>query len=150
MPCQQDRVYAAERTVDPGNYFTGIDAVQEFLDGLRDTWWWESWIPNVLKVEVDIGRPGKGAAGVGWYEADALAGRMEFSKSATLPERRVVHELSHVIASARKCSNAHDPWFSRIYLELTYLIRGEQAYTELKRAFDTHNIDYDAEGLAPR
>jgi hypothetical protein len=52
MPCQQDRVYAAERTIDPGNYFTGIDAVQEFLDGLRDTWWWESWIPNVLKVEV--------------------------------------------------------------------------------------------------
>jgi hypothetical protein len=73
MPCQQDRVYAAERTIDPGNYFTGIDAVQEFLDGLRDTWWWESWIPNVLKVEVGIGRPGKGAAGVGWYEADALA-----------------------------------------------------------------------------
>lgn len=150
MPTQQDALYDAERLVDPGNYFTGIDAVQEFYDSLRDTWWWEKWIPDVHHVEVSIGRPGRGVAGVGWFEAGVNEGYVQFAKGVPLPERRVVHELSHVIAGARKQSRSHDPWFARIYLEMTFLIRGPRAYCELQQAFVSKNIDYDAEGLAQR
>jgi hypothetical protein len=149
MPTQQMDLYAAERLVDDGPLFANVAAVQVWLDGLRDTDWWVRLVPeDVLRVEVALGRPGKGAAGVGWFDRKAKGGRLEFARAAELNERRIVHELSHVIASAAKNSKSHDPWFARIYLELTYLIRGATAYTQLRDAFIRTGIDFDAEGLA--
>jgi hypothetical protein len=150
MPCQQDRLYAAETWVDNGPVFADVDAVQVWLDALRDTRWWEQWCPNVLKVEVGIGRPGKGVAGVGWFEKDKNVGRLEFARSAELNERQMVHELAHVLAQARKDSQSHDPWFARVYLEITYAIRGVLEYEQLRYGYIREGVDYDAEGLAPR
>lgn len=148
MRTQQYDLYASERGVQDGPVFASVADVQVWLDDLRDTWWWERWLTDSVKrVEVGIGRPGPGVAGVGWYERPKLAGRMEFARGAELNERRLVHELSHVIASARRDSKSHDPWFARVYLELTYLIRGSDRYLELRQAFDAHGIDYEAGGI---
>jgi hypothetical protein len=146
---QQDALYAAEREVHNGPVFPDVAAVQRWLDDLRETWWWEEWIgERVLRVEAGIGNPGKTAAGVGAYYPDRLSGRLEFKPGAELNERRCVHELAHVIASAVCHSKSHDPWFARVYLELTYLIRGPIAYQELQRSFDRYGIDHDARGMA--
>jgi hypothetical protein len=152
MPTQQETVYAAERLVDNGPVFADVAAVQSRLNALRDTWWWEKWCPNVLHVEVEAVRDhkhGRTAAGCAGYLGDGI-GRIELHRSTTITERLVVHELTHIIAGARCGSRSHDPWFARVYLELTYLIRGSVAYQQLKQAFDTLGVDYDAEGLAPR
>lgn len=152
MPCQQDELYAAEACVDPGNYFTGVDAAREYVERLRDTWWWEKWIPNLHTVEVEEvrkGKHGRNAAGAAGFVGDGV-GRMEIHRGLNLYEQLIIHELTHVVAGARKGSRSHDPWFARIYLELTYLIRGISAYQQLVTAYVRNGIDYDAEGLAPR
>lgn len=149
MRTQQLDLYAAEREIHDGPVFRDVRAVQEWLDDLRETWWWEEWIgERVLRVEAARGRPGPHAAGVGSYYPERLSGRLEFAKGAELNERRCVHELAHVIAAATHNSKSHDPWFARVYLELTYLIRGTAAYQELLAAFDRHGIDHDARGIA--
>lgn len=145
---QQETLYASERALLDGRTFPNVEAVERWInDDLRESWWWERWCANVIYVEVGIGRPGAGVAGVGWFDADANAGRLEFARDAALTERRVVHELAHVIAKARRNSTSHDPWFARIYLELTYLVRGQAQYEVLKKSFDAHGIDYDAGGM---
>jgi hypothetical protein len=143
--CQQDTVYAAQNTTFRGEPIGSIADVQRFVDDLREAWWWEKWLGDrVIRVEVGQAR---GFDSVGWYDEDARSGRMEFGH-VPLTIGLVLHELAHVLAKARRHSQAHDPWFARIYLELSYLVRGSAAYEELRKAFDTHGVDYDAGGLA--
>lgn len=144
--CQQDPVYAAQATTDRGALLT-LEEAQRWVDDLRESWWWEKWIGDrVLRVEVGPARKGT-LDSVGWYVEAARSGRMEFGPSKP-SQGLVVHELAHVLAAARRRSQSHDPWFARIYLELSYLMRGSAAYEELRKAFDTHRVDYDAGGLA--
>jgi hypothetical protein len=152
MPEQQDRLYAAERCVDGGSVFADVATVASWLSQLRDTWWWSQWTPNVLYVEADevkAGTHGRSAAGCAAYLGGGV-GRMELHRGTRLTEQLIIHELSHIIAGARCNSHSHDPWFARVYAELTFLIRGTAIWQQLKQAFDAHGIDYDAEGLAPR
>ena len=55
----------------------------------------------------------------------------------------VVHELAHVLAHARFNSQAHDPSFARVYLELTFLIMGSEVYYQLYDAFTRDGIQHD-------
>lgn len=146
MRTQQFALYEAERLAPRGREFLSMDHVQEFVDGLRDTWWWDLfYINRVKRVEVARGdmRCRTTQAGVGWYEPDKNAGRMEFT--AIPHERLVLHELSHVLASARYGgSQGHFPTFARVYLEVVSLVMGPRVYTKLKHEFDLHSIDYDA------
>jgi putative metallohydrolase (TIGR04338 family) len=142
--CQQDQVYDAESTVEHGQRFRDLNEVQRFVDKLRNTWWWELWLQNVKRVE--IGRSRSRRYSVGDYYPHKEAGSCEFY-SDTPSIQLVIHELAHVLAKARRGSESHDPWFARIYCELTYLIRGTDAWHELAIAFDHYGVDYDAGGL---
>lgn len=152
MSCyeQQDDLYRVERDLSYSrrNAFTNIQQVQDFVDGLRETWWWERWISGVLRVEVGHARRNASFAGVGWFDKEAKAGRLEFRPDVPLTRRLVVHELSHVIAAWRVGKPAHhSPWFARVYYELTYLILGASYAAELAQSFKTHGVDYDAMGI---
>lgn len=145
MPTQQDKLYTAEREIVPGMDFLSVSHVQDWVNDLREVWWWEAWVPQVLKIEVD--RAPKGQCSQAWFEEFKQVGTMLFD-SDTPDFRTVVHELAHVLASARRYSTSHDPWHARILLELTCLLRGPEIYMELLGAFIKHGIDYDAGGLA--
>jgi hypothetical protein len=123
-----------------------LEEAQGLVDAWRDSWWWDKWLGDTV-LRVEVGRGSGTGGGVGWYSAEARSGRMEFG-AAKISMGLLVHELSHVLASARRRSQSHDPWFARIYLELTYLVRGSTAYEELRKAFDSYRVDYDAGGLA--
>ena len=79
---------------------------------------------------------------VGWYEPHNRAGACEM-----LPchwnELVVLHELAHVLASARFGSTSHDPAFARVYLELVALVMGPSAYVPLYEAFEQHGVNHD-------
>jgi hypothetical protein len=146
MNCQQSELYAAEAGIDWGKRFESLHHTQAFVDGLRDTWWWEKWLGEQLQ-RVEVGPTRRGASGsVGWYVPTAKAGRMEFV-TCRPPLDLVVHELAHVVAACRRNSKSHDPWFARIYLELAYLIAGREAYEDLAIRFLSHGIDFDAGGI---
>lgn len=139
--CQQHELYAAERSTPSGKPFASLEDIQRFADDLRETWWWEQFYWMVSRVEVGPARR-NGNASVGWYDSPKAAGRIEM-----LPvhwnEKYVLHELAHVLASARFESQAHDPYFARVYLELVYHVMGIDAWLELKTAFDAADINYD-------
>jgi putative metallohydrolase (TIGR04338 family) len=143
MPTQQDELYAAEETTDHGRTFANLKEVQRWVDSLRDESWWEQRYWMVERVEVGTSR--KWHESVGWFEKEphsrSGAGRMEMAHTHR-DELSMIHELAHVLANARHGSNSHDPFFARTYLELTYLIRGSDAYLELQNAFDLAGIDY--------
>jgi putative metallohydrolase (TIGR04338 family) len=148
MLCQQDQLYAAEAAwIRQGPTFATVDEVQQFLDDLRDAWWWEKWLGTELQ-RIEVGKARKGAKfqGVGGYNREHASGRVEFS-TWPIGKRVVIHEITHVIANCRRCSKAHDPWFARIFLELVYLIEGSESYDELRAAFERNGIDYDAGGM---
>lgn len=145
LQCQQDEVYASEVGIPLGTRFGSLIELQQWVDDLRETWWWETFYARIRRVEVGPAIRKKGAGSVGWWEKEAMAGRIEmqpFHRNV----RDVTHELAHVIAEALHESHAHDPWFCREYLNLTYLISG-QVWQNLARAFDEHGVDYHKENV---
>jgi len=135
---QQVRVYAAEDTLlDHGRVFGSIAEVQAYLDDLRDRWWWDN--PAVVRVEV---YPIKGRKSMAAFHASRNAGLMELAKGG-MNLHTVLHELAHITAQAKHGSEAHDPWWARELLVLTYFERGPEAYVELARAFDRHDVIHD-------
>lgn len=140
MRCQQDAVYTAEVDLPPGRRFRTLQELQDWVDDLRGTWWWEMRYARVSRVEVGPTRKGA-VSSVGWFEKDKWAGRIEMSR-VHWNVRDVTHELAHVIASALHESQAHDPWFAREYINLVYLISGEEAWLRLAAAFREHGVNY--------
>jgi hypothetical protein len=141
--CQQDLVYAAEEALPRGREFRSLAELQRWVDDLRETWWWDARYARVKRIEVGPAIRRKGARSVGWWDRDMLAGRIEmhpFHRNV----RDVTHEIAHVIAEALHNSEAHDPWFCREYLNLTYLISG-QVWQDLAHAFEQHDVDYHRE-----
>jgi putative metallohydrolase (TIGR04338 family) len=142
---QQNAIYDAERNVRKGRRFTTEQEAQEWVDGLRETWWWQRFFWKApARTEVywrARGSESVGSESVGSYDAANDAGVVEM-----LPSHRneliILHELSHVIAAAMNDSKAHDPFFARTYVNLVYLALGGDAYLELQRAFEEHGIDY--------
>lgn len=143
MITQQQDCYAAEVAADNGRRFGSVAEVQTFVDGLRDTPWWTSqgFHLKVLRIEVGSSRSKK-FGGVGWFDKDANAGRIELTKYG-LCERVVLHEVAHVLAQAIHGSKSHDPWWARTYLTLVSCVMGAEAYLTLQASFDLHGVDYD-------
>ena len=143
MKCQQFELYAAEeRVADKGQRFANLTEMQEFVDNLRDTWWWQLWYANVRRVEV--GASLKPTESVGGWFASKNSGRIEMASQHHVM-MFVLHELAHVLAAARFDSQAHDPQFGRVYTELVYLVMGEQAWLDLQVEFDRAGIEYTHE-----
>lgn len=136
MKTQQEEVYAAERTLlERGTQFDSIKAVQAYLDDIRDRLWWD--YPDVVRVEVYGAN--KSQAG---YDRKTNAGLIELHPKQ-MDQHTVLHELAHVLAQARDGSQAHDPWWVRTLLILTYWERGSDAFVELREAFLAHDVVID-------
>jgi len=142
--CQQYDVYAAERAVSQGYTFASVHAVETYInDVLCESWWWENWCANVERVNVRHGSESCARFDVGTSCGDIQLAPYRPS------EQLVIHELAHVLASARRCSQSLGPWYARVYYELTYLVRGSDAAAVLANAFESEGVDYDAKGIAP-
>jgi putative metallohydrolase (TIGR04338 family) len=144
--CQQFQLYAAEASIIRGASFRTKDECQQFVDELRDLDWWERNFPQVKRVEVFWRSRGSSSVG-SWHEPES-AGVIEM-----LPchrnVREVLHEVTHVLCSARYGPCGHNPWFARTYLELVYSVMGSEAYAELAASFDRAGIDHDTDNSNP-
>lgn len=141
MRCQQFTLYGAERSVPTGTRFETVEAIQAFVDALRDTWWWDRYYSQVKRVEV-YPRPASRRESVGSWKPELAAGKIEMLE-VHWNELVVLHELAHVLAAARFGSQAHCPWFARTYLELVSHVMGPEAYVALHEAFDRDGVDHD-------
>jgi putative metallohydrolase (TIGR04338 family) len=143
---QQDEIYAAERNIPRGRTFRRSADAQEWLDGLRETWWWQKFFWQG-PARTEVYWRSRGSASVGSWDVRNDAGVLEM-----LPAHRnqlfILHELSHVLAAALNGSKAHDPFFARTYLTLVYLVLGVDAYLELQQSFEEHGVDYMQEAKA--
>ena len=139
---QQQECYRAESQLGPGRAFMSIDEIQAFVDSLRDAPWWtaQGYHLSVARIEVGTSRSKK-FAGVGWYDKDMGAGRIELT-GVGKNMKTVLHEVAHVIASAKYGSKSHDPWWARTYLTLVSYVMGSDAYLTLQSAFDAQGVDY--------
>lgn len=148
---QQQSCYAAERSLDHGRIFSSVDEVQRYVDALRDNQWWhaQGFSLHVLRIEVGKmdGRKNKRAAGVGWFQPETNAGRIELRHSC-MYESVVLHEVAHVLAAAVHGSTCHDPAWARTFLTLVSAVMGPDAYLTLQRSFDAFNVRYDVETRA--
>jgi putative metallohydrolase (TIGR04338 family) len=142
MSCQQYELYAAERHAPRGVEFTSVESMQRYVDALRDTWWWQLWYPQVLRVEVGAA-PARGRGSCGGHHAHNRAGRVEMHPNHWC-ELYLMHELAHVLAAARFGSQAHCPYFARVYLELVALVV-PWSYLALYHAFTAAGIDFDCD-----
>lgn len=143
---QQFDCYAAEGGLESGPTFPDWDAAQRWVDDLRDTPWWNLQGFSLYVLRIEVGPATKLSnkfAGVGWYEDDKNAGRIEL-KRCGLNTRTVLHEVSHVLADAVYKSTGHDPAWARTFLTLVSCVMGPDAYLALQRSYDAHGVDYDA------
>jgi hypothetical protein len=145
MKTQQAQCYDAQANaaLSTGEIFADVADAQRWVDELRDTSWWhlQGYSLRVLRIEVGLTR-GK-FAGVGWFEADKNAGRIEL-RSDALNACTALHEVAHVLAQAIHGSKLHDPAWARTFLTLVSCVLGSDEYLTLQRAFDAHGVDYDA------
>lgn len=144
--CQQDRLYEAEMFCPRGRLLESAEAIQTYVDELRDKFpRWHTDFAMVSRVEAYTRK--KGVSSVGSYVESHHAGLIEMSHREEL---FVLHETAHVLAEARYGSRSHDPWFARVYLELVYCAMGSAAYLSLRQSFEALGVDcdHDDAGLA--
>ena len=143
--CQQFELYSAEQQIR-SRPVPAAD-LQRFVDDLRETSYWERNFPNVRRIECHV-RRSNGKGSVGWFEKELDCGVIDMAP-VHLTELYVLHEVSHVLASARYGSQAHCPWFARTYLELASVHLPSETYLALQASFDRGGIDYDHQSSAP-
>ncbi|MBU6232410.1 hypothetical protein KGP36_07290 [Patescibacteria group bacterium] len=144
--CQQDELYRAENRCNHGSAVS-IPELQNYLDSMRETSYWERNFPQVRRVVGHV-RKGNSQGSVGSYDINGESGQIEMAP-CHMYEMILCHEVAHVLAEARYGSHAHDPWFARTYLELVYSMMGPEAYADLKQSFDDRHIDCDTCNAVP-
>lgn len=142
MKTQQEECYAGEAHLERGRVFPSVTDAQHFVDALRNTPWWTAHGFHLAVPRTEVGAAGEDKTmSVGWFDKDMGAGRVELT-SGGMCERVVLHEVAHVLASAKYSSKSHDPWWAKTYLTLVACVMGSDAYLALQRGFDTHRVDY--------
>src|SRR6185312_1211805 len=108
--CQQDELYRSElagvrgRTIAPAE-------LQAFVDDLAQHPYWSHFDIEAVDTFVRTERQAR-AGSVGAYH-DGV-GHIEMAP-CHLTEQFILHELAHVLTTARYGSNGHGPWFARTY-----------------------------------
>jgi putative metallohydrolase (TIGR04338 family) len=139
MPNQQYELYAAERAVPNGAVFSTAREAQAFVDGLRETWWWQRFYwKGPARVEVYF-RP-RGHSTNRW-DKDKDAGLIEL-RPGQRDVKTILHELAHILAEALDDSHAHDPFFARTYAVLVYAVLGSRAWLTLQNGYNECGVDY--------
>lgn len=139
--CQQDAVYRAEASFMPrGRHLADEDALQRYVDDLRDLPWWEANCPGLERIDAQVlptskhGSVGTLVDGFGFIEMSPMHMTGLF----------VLHEVAHVVAAVRYGSTSHDPWFARTFLELLSLVE-PQCYMPLYLAFKKEGVDFEVQ-----
>lgn len=123
MKCQQTELYASEAKHGlRGRSFDSLEEIYEYVNALRDTWWWQRYYSDCLEVQVIGHLKGNSGSVGGWYPEDQIA--LLSMHEAHWCEQYVLHELAHPLAALRYGSQAHCPWFARVYMELVSLVMG--------------------------
>ncbi len=138
--CQQFELYAAEANVDHGRRFDSTEEIERWVNSFRDEWWWDRFYRGVDVIEVTDSQFKDGSVG-GFDEQDRAA--VLNMKSVHFNEHDVLHELAHPLSKVRFGSSSHDPFFARVLLELTFLVRGHESWQELLAAFHAGGIEVD-------
>lgn len=138
--CQQDELYRAEDLIEHGEMFQSHAEIERWCNSLRETWWWSRFYPRVEVIEVTPSTDPRASVGA-YYEGEGLA--VLNLHEVHFYEHYVLHELAHPLAKARFGSTSHDPFFARVLLELTFLVRGQEAWEDLGRAFEQYGIVID-------
>lgn len=148
MPNQQDELYAAERGVPQGRRLKGLEDLESFVEGVRESNYWDRLFDDMVMIECACKRSPKDGSVGGLTGSDAWGrhGKIEMSPEH-MTELFVCHEVAHVIAEARYGSRSHDPWFARTYLELVSQFVGTESYTQLHANFVRDNIDFNVTTL---
>jgi len=137
--CQQYEVYAAEEAVPTGTVFCDVTHAQAFVDGLRETWWWERfYFAAPARVEVYFRG---GSMSLNGYDRAKDAGFIELAPGQR-NVKTVLHELAHILAEVLFASHAHDPYFARTYAVLVYAVLGSLAWRTLQAGYERCAVDY--------
>lgn len=142
--CQQDELYASEREAIQGPSFESVEQVQQWVDDLRESDWWERNFPEIRRINVHK-----------WAKGTMDAAGLDRNGNAVVPwwpgwgGLLMLHEVCHCLAEDRFGSVSHDPWFCRMYAEAVYTFLGSEAYLSLTEAFKRHGVDYDTDNMTP-
>ena len=125
---QRSKLYDAEDGVDRGRAFDSVDAVQDFVDSITGSSYWERipGAPRVVAVRDGRGRR-HACAAESWYGAEVRLPR--WSRNQLI----VLHELAHTI-TPKGCA-PHGPEFAAGYLRLVRRFLSEDHYEALQAAF---------------
>jgi putative metallohydrolase (TIGR04338 family) len=138
---QQQLVYDAERVLGHMRRFKDVAEVEEFVNGLRDTWWWQRFFWRVPYIEVETTH--MQINGLAYWNVHKNAGLIELNPKMPngLTLVTTVHEMAHIFADAIFNSTAHDPEYCRTYLWLVNLIIGADEYLKLQDAFKKRGVE---------
>jgi len=140
MKKQQQEVYASEVGIPRGRTFPSQAVIQQWVDSIVGTLWWQERFPDVFTIECPTVNRNGTTGSVGALQDDGV-GVIEMHP-VHWNELIVLHEMSHVCADAEG-STAHDPTFCRIYLELVYRMLGAEVWMQLRQSMLDHNVIID-------
>ena len=132
---QQEGVYRAQARCTSGRALDVAD-VQAYVDRLTSSDWWDERYRQVVRVEVTTIAEDNEFNALGRADHDHGGGVIGLKASKPVSERTVLHEVAHTITPG-----GHGPSWVRTFLELTYFVRGSDAYTELRTAFVAEGVD---------
>lgn len=135
---QQLALYEVEASVDGGYRLADLKQVQQLVDALRETDWWQRDYWMVKRVEVMKSTTRTTSFGT-WF-TESAAGVIQMVPEPTIHE--VLHEVAHVLNRATGGAG-HDPRFCQIMLVLTHRVRGAEAWQNLRAAMQSGSIVFD-------
>ena len=129
---QQQGVYDAESTTALGRTFASIEDAQVFVDSITASDWWTDCYPDVVRVDVTKQRENSPCIGT----VEGTVGIIALN-SYGLCERVIIHEVAHTVEPK---AGHTGPWV-RANLNITYRVRGSDAYMDLYNAYTAEGVD---------
>ena len=131
----QDAVYATEKKINRGEVIDR-ETLQAYVDGLTATEWWEDRYRHVVRIEVTSLDRDNEFHGLALGDHGNGGGVIGFRPDGDVTTHEVLHEAAHVITPG----GHHAAWV-RTLLEVTYLVRGSESYSELRAALVAEGVD---------
>lgn len=139
---QQFRLYRAEHIIASGSKrFETLDDIQDYVNGMLDSSWWESVFPEVGAIQVRMGMREDEPARAG---VDFLADETELTRGhIELPhwaweELTALHEVAHVTSPG----SHHGQRFAGSFYLLVSRMLGDSAANELAMAYAAEGVSW--------
>jgi len=129
---QQQGVYDAESTTALGRTFASIEDAQAFVDSITASDWWTDCYPDIERVDVVAQRENSPCVGT----VSGNVGKIALNTYG-LCERVIIHEIAHTVEPN---AGHAGPWV-RASLNITYRVRGSDAYMDLYNAYTAKGVD---------